>query len=273
MTAYLVALVLGLVEGLTEFLPISSTGHLVLASALLGQVDDKGKVFDVVIQSGAVLAIVLEYRERFAATVRGLWRPGPERAFAVNVAIAFVPLAALGLLFGKALKAALFNATSIAAAFIVGALVILWVERRAPDRAPRITDVDAMTPLDALKMGLAQAFALVPGMSRSGSTIIGGMLFGFSREAATRFSFFLAVPTLLIAGAYDLLKHRDLLTAADLGPWAVGLVTAFATAWLCVRWLLRYVSTHTFTPFAYYRLAFGAMILVTAERGWISWGG
>jgi undecaprenyl-diphosphatase len=248
MTAYLVALVLGLVEGLTEFLPISSTGHLVLASALLGQVDDKGKVFDVVIQSGAVLAIVLEYRERFAATVRGLWRPGPERAFAVNVAIAFVPLAALGLLFGKALKAALFNATSIAAAFIVGAL-------------------------DALKMGLAQAFALVPGMSRSGSTIIGGMLFGFSREAATRFSFFLAVPTLLIAGAYDLLKHRDLLTAADLGPWAVGLVTAFVTAWLCVRWLLRYVSTHTFTPFAYYRLAFGALILVTAERGWINWGG
>jgi undecaprenyl-diphosphatase len=267
------ALVLGLVEGVTEFLPVSSTGHLILASHLLGQTDDKGKLFDVVIQSGAVLAIVWEYRARFASTLLGLVRGGPARTFALNVAIAFLPLAVLGLAFGKALKAALFNPTAVASAFIVGALVILWAERRTAARVPRVDDVEAMTPLDALKMGLAQAVALVPGMSRSGSTIIGGMLFGFSRRAATEFSFFLAVPTLLVAGAYDVLKHRELLSASDLGPWSVGLVTAFLSAWLCVRWLLRYVSTHTFAPFAWYRIAFGALILVTAHFGWVRWSG
>lgn len=265
------ALILGIVEGLTEFLPISSTGHLILAGALLDFNDAKGKVFELAIQTGAMMAVVWEYRKRFASVLTGLSSDRAAQSFAFNVVIAFLPAAVMGLLFGKFIKANLFFAVPVALAFIVGAFVILWVESRP--RAVRVDSVDEMTWRDALKVGFAQCFALIPGTSRSGATIIGGMLFGLSRKAATEFSFFLAVPTLVAAGAYDLLKHRDLLTAADLPMFAVGLVSAYLSAYLCIRWLIRYVATHDFKPFAWYRLVFGAVILVTAYAGWVDWDG
>jgi undecaprenyl-diphosphatase len=264
------ALILGVVEGLTEFLPISSTGHLIIASQLLGFHDEKGKVFEIAIQTGAMLAVVWEYRERFAAALTGIGRDPVATRFVLNLIIAFIPAAVLGLAFGKLIKAHLFNAIAVALAFIVGGVIILWVERRKARRI-RIESVDDMTPLDALKVGIAQAFALIPGTSRSGATIIGGMLFGLSRKAATEFSFFLAVPTLIAAGAYDLLKHRDLFSLADLPVFGVGLIAAFLSAFVCVRWLIRYIATHDFTAFAWYRIVFGAVVLGTAYMGLVTW--
>jgi undecaprenyl-diphosphatase len=272
--ALLHALILGIVEGLTEFLPVSSTGHLILAASLLGTHDEKGKVFEVAIQSGAMLAIVWEYRRRFLDALTGLASRPPAQRFVRNLLIAFMPAALLGLVFGSLIKAHLFHAIPVALAFIVGGIVILWVERRPAAAAPaRVQSVDDMSALDALKVGIAQAFALIPGTSRSGATIIGGMLFGLSRRAATEFSFFLAVPTLLAAGAYDCWKHRDLLSAADLPVFGVGFVASFVSAFLCVRWLLRYIATHDFTLFAWYRIAFGLLILATAYGGWVNWSG
>jgi undecaprenyl-diphosphatase len=267
------AAILGVVEGLTEFLPISSTGHLIIASELLGFHDEKGKVFEIAIQTGAMLAIVWEYRSRFAQTLAGLASDRTAQRFVLNLLIAFVPAAILGLAFGKLIKQHLFHAVPVALAFIVGAFVILWVERRQRLRPAvvRVADVDDMTALDALKVGIAQSFALIPGTSRSGATIIGGMLFGLSRRAATEFSFFLAVPTLVAAGMYDLFRHRDLLSVADVPVFAVGLVTAFVSAFVCVRWLIRYIATHDFTIFAWYRIVFGAIVLVTAYTGLVTW--
>jgi undecaprenyl-diphosphatase len=264
------ALILGVVEGLTEFLPISSTGHLIIASQLLGFHDEKGKVFEIAIQTGAMLAVVWEYRERFAKALTGIGRDPVATRFVINLIVAFMPAAVLGLAFGKYIKAHLFNAIVVALAFIVGGVIILWVERRAPRRVA-VERVDDMTWKDALKVGVAQAFALVPGTSRSGATIIGGMLFGLSRKAATEFSFFLAVPTLIAAGLYDLLKHRDLLSAADLPVFGVGLIAAFVSAFVCVRWLIRYIATHDFTIFAWYRIVFGAIVLLTAYAGLVTW--
>jgi undecaprenyl-diphosphatase len=269
----LVALVLGIVEGLTEFLPISSTGHLIVAGSLLGYTGERAKVFEIVIQAGAILAVCWEFRRRLANVLAGLFSDPVAQRFAVNVAIAFVPAAVLGLAFGKAIKAVLFAPIPVALAFIAGALVILWVERRqqhAPG-AVRIDDVDAMRWTDALKVGLAQAFALIPGTSRSGATIIGGMLFGLSRKAATEFSFFLAIPTLFAACGYEIVKNRALLSSADLPAFGVGFAAAFVSAFLCVRWLIRYVSRNDFVPFAWYRIAFGAVILVTAYAGLVRW--
>ncbi len=263
------ALVLGIVEGLTEFLPISSTGHLILASDLLGVNDEKGKIFDIVIQTGAMLAVVWEYRHRFGGVLRGLATERKAQRFVANIAIAFVPAAVLGLAFGSAIKHALFKPVPVAVAFIVGAFVILWAERRV--HTVRVNDVDEMTWQDALKVGFAQAFALIPGTSRSGATIIGGLLFGLSRKAATEFSFFLAVPTLVAAGAYDLYKNRGLFAADDLGVFAVGLVASFVSAFLCIRWLLRYIVRHDFTIFAWYRIAFGVVVLFTAYTGLVDW--
>jgi undecaprenyl-diphosphatase len=268
-----VALLLGIVEGLTEFLPVSSTGHLIVAGSLLGYTGERAKVFEIAIQSGAMLAVVWEYRARFGHAIAGLASDPAARRFALNLAIAFVPAAALGFLFASAIQRALFAPVPVAIAFVAGALVILWAERRQrlrPDSV-RIDDVDAMTPLDALKVGIAQAFALIPGTSRSGATIIGGMLFGLSRRAATEFSFHLAVPTLVAAGAYSLWKSRDLLSAADLPAFGVGFVAAFVSAFVCIRWFVRYVSRHDFVPFAWYRIAFGLVILVTAWTGWVRW--
>ena len=266
------AAVMGIVEGLTEFLPISSTGHLILTGSLLGFSDDKSKVFEIAIQTGAILAVVIVYWSRLADAVSHVGDRPAARRFLLNVLIGFLPAAVIGLIAYKTIKAHLFNAPVVAGAFIVGALIILWVERRARLQV-RIAEVDDMTPLDALKVGFAQAFALIPGTSRSGATIIGGMLLGLSRKAATEFSFFLAIPTLIGAGAYSLWKERALLSANDLPLFLVGFGFSFVFAWLCVRWLLRYVSTHTFVPFAWYRIAFGVVVLATAWSGLVVWQG
>jgi undecaprenyl-diphosphatase len=303
------AAILGLVEGLTEFLPISSTGHLILAGSLLGFHGEKEKLFDVAIQTGAMFAVVWYFRVRIATVIAGLGSNPIARRFVLNVLIAFMPAAVLGLVFGKTIKAVLFKPVPVAIAFIVGAFVILWAEARqrrqlaaqlaisqeaskesvrqarqasrqagVPVEAvrpvvvgPRVQHVDDMTRLDALKLGLAQAFALIPGTSRSGATIIGGMLFGLSRQAATEFSFFLAMPTLIGAGAYDIYKYRDLLSMSDLPMFAIGMVVSFISALACVRWLLRYVATNDFVPFAYYRIVFGVLVLMTSYFGWVQW--
>src|SRR2546429_1837552 len=223
------ALILGVVEGLTEFLPISSTGHLILASDLLGANDERGKVFDIAIQTGAVLAVIWEYRARFFRVDPKLW---------LNLSVAFIPAAVLGLAFGAYIKAHLFSAVPVASAFIVGGLIILFVERKK--LSSRVDGTEAMSWPDALKVGIAQCFALIPGTSRSGATIIGGMLFGLSRRAATEFSFFLAVPTLVAAGGYDLLKNRSLLSAHDAPIFGAGLIVAFICAFAVIRWLIRY---------------------------------
>jgi undecaprenyl-diphosphatase len=269
----IVALLLGIVEGLTEFLPISSTGHLIVAGSLLGYTGEQAKVFEIVIQAGAILAVCWEFRARLLSVLAGLASDRRAQRFALNVIVAFIPAAVLGLAFSRFIKEALFAPVPVALAFIVGALVILWAERRQrarPDTV-RIDDVDDMRWTDALKVGLAQAFALIPGTSRSGATIIGGMLFGLSRRAATEFSFFLAIPTLLAACVYEAIKNRQLLAATDLPAFGVGFVAAFVSAFLCVRWLLRYVSHHDFTPFAWYRIAFGLVILATAYGGVVQW--
>ena len=260
MSELLKALVLGVVEGLTEFLPISSTGHLILAGDLL-DFDHPGRdVFYMVIQTGAMLAVLWEYRARFFRVDLLLWR---------NLIVAFIPAAVLGLAFGSLIKSYLFKPVPVALAFIIGGVVILLVDRG--NRVARVENARDMTWLDALKVGFAQCFALIPGTSRSGATIIGGMLFGLSRQAATEFSFFLAVPTLMAAGAYDSLKHRDLFAVQDLGMWAVGLVVSFVSAFLVIRWLIRYVATHDFRWFAWYRIAFGLVVLATAYFGWVDW--
>ncbi|MEP6656807.1 MAG: undecaprenyl-diphosphate phosphatase [Betaproteobacteria bacterium] len=267
------ALVLGVVEGLTEFLPVSSTGHLIVAGSLVGYTGDQAKVFEIVIQAGAILAVVWEYRTRIVSVLSGLASDRRSQRFALNVIVAFLPAAFLGLAFGKAIKAHLFAPIPVAAAFIVGALVILWVERRQArnGKSARIDRVDDMRWTDALKIGFAQCLALIPGTSRSGATIIGGMLFGLSRTAATEFSFFLAIPTLFAATGYELVKNRHLLSSADLPIFAAGFVAAFLSAFACVRWLIRYVSRHDFVPFAWYRIVFGVAILVTAWSGLVRW--
>jgi undecaprenyl-diphosphatase len=260
MTDLVNALILGVVEGLTEFLPISSTGHLILASDLLGATAEHWQVFNIVIQTGAMLAVVWEYRARFFKVDLNLYR---------NLVVAFIPAAVLGLLFSKVIKSYLFHAVPVALAFIIGGVIILVVERRTFQ--PRVESAQAMTWRDALKVGIAQCFALIPGTSRSGATIIGGMLFGLSRKAATEFSFFLAVPTLVAAGGYDFLKHRALFSAEQLAPLALGMVASFVSAFVVIRWLIRYVATHDFKPFAWYRIVFGALVLFTAYFGWIDW--
>jgi undecaprenyl-diphosphatase len=264
------AAVMGIVEGLTEFLPVSSTGHLILAGSLLGFSDAKSKVFDIAIQTGAIVAVIIVYWQRVRETIVGLGSDVRARRFAMNVAIGFFPAVVLGLLFGKAIKEHLFTPVVVASTFIIGGFVILWAERRT-QVATRVESVDDMTPLDALKVGLVQCLAMIPGTSRSGATIIGGMLLGLSRKAATDFSFFLAIPTLIGAGLYSLYKERALLSAADIPLFAVGLLFSFVAAWLCVRWLLRYISSHTFVPFAWYRIAFGIVVLITAYTGLVTW--
>ena len=254
------ALVLGIVEGLTEFLPVSSTGHLILAGSLLGFDHPSRDVFYIAIQTGAMLAVLWEYRARFLRVDLQLWR---------NLVVAFIPAALMGLAFGSIIKTYLFKPVPVALAFIIGGVIILLVDKK--ERTARVENTRAMTWLDALKVGFAQCLALIPGTSRSGATIIGGMLFGLSRQAATEFSFFLAVPTLMAAGAYDSLKHRDLFSMNDLGMWVVGLAAAFVSAFMVIRWLIRYVATHDFRWFAWYRIAFGIVVLLTAWLGWVSW--
>jgi undecaprenyl-diphosphatase len=273
-TALLIkVIIMGIVEGLTEFLPISSTGHLILAGSLLNFTGEKVKVFEIVIQAGAMLAVCCEYRHRIIDVIRNFSSDVAARRFVANLLVAFVPAVVLGLLFGKMIKAHLFAPVPVALAFIIGAFVILIVERRnrLNEDSLRIHSVDEMTMLDAFKVGCAQCFALIPGTSRSGASIIGAMAFGLSRQAATEFSFFLAIPTLFGATIYSLYKERALLSVADLPMFGVGALAAFISAFFCVRWLLRYISSHDFTIFVWYRIVFGVMILISAATGWVLW--
>ncbi len=272
---------MGVVEGLTEFLPISSTGHLILAGSLLNFTGDRVKVFEIAIQTGAMLAVVWEYRQRLTDTVTGITSQAKAQRFALNVLVAFLPAVVVGLLLGSTVKKHLFAPVPVALAFIVGGVLILWIEARhkrlygamdlAGDRRARVETVDDMTVADALKVGLLQCLALIPGTSRSGATIMGALVLGFSRKAATEFSFFLGIPTLVGAGAYSVWKQRDLLSTADVPMFAVGTVMAFFSALLCIRWLIRYVSSHDFTAFAWYRIVFGGIVLLTATTGWVTW--
>jgi undecaprenyl-diphosphatase len=265
-------IIMGIVEGLTEFLPISSTGHLILAGSLLNFTGDKVKVFEIVIQAGAMLAVCWEYRMKIARVIIDFRSDVAARRFVVNLIAAFLPAVVLGLAFGKAIKAHLFKPVPVALAFIVGAVIIIVVERRNRRTLfTRVDSVEDMSLLDALKVGFAQCFALIPGTSRSGATIIGAMAFGLSRRAATEFSFFLAIPTLFGATVYSLYKERALLSAADLPMFGLGAFAAFVSAFFCVRWLLRYISSHDFIVFAWYRIVFGLLVLVTALTGWVTW--
>ena len=270
------AALMGIVEGLTEFLPISSTGHLILANAMMGFSEvtgtEKAKVFEIAIQTGAIFAVILVYMQRLKDTVRGLGSDPKAQRFALNVVIGFLPAVVMGLLVGKVIKEHLFTPTVVATTFIIGGFFIMLAEKlTARYQTSRVESMDDMTPLDALKVGLVQCLALVPGTSRSGATIIGGMLMGLSRKTATDYSFFLGIPTLVGAGVYSLYKEWDIMSVADLPSFMTGLVFAFLSAWVCVRWLIRYVSSHTFIPFAWYRIAFGILILVTAHMGWVTW--
>ena len=266
-------IIMGIVEGLTEFLPISSTGHLILAGSLLNFTGEKVKLFEIVIQAGAMLAVCWEYRRRIIDVIRNFSSDVAARRFVANLLVAFLPAVVLGLLFGKFIKAHLFAPVPVALAFIIGAFVILIVERRnrLNEDSLRIHSVDEMTMLDAFKVGCAQCFALIPGTSRSGASIIGGMVFGLSRQAATEFSFFLAIPTLFGATIYSLYKERALLSVADLPMFGVGALAAFISAFFCVRWLLRYISSHDFMIFVWYRIVFGVLILISAATGWVVW--
>jgi undecaprenyl-diphosphatase len=262
------ALILGIVEGLTEFLPISSTGHLILMGDLLDFNDDKAKVFTVAIQLGAILAVCWEYRARLTAIVTSIGSKESNR-FLLNLLIAFLPAAILGFLFIKTIKSYLFHPLPVAMALIIGGILILWAERR--DHIVDVKQVEDMDWKHALKIGCAQCLALIPGTSRSGATIIGGLFFGLSRKAAAEFSFFLAIPIMFAATFYDVYKSRDLLQMEDLSMFAVGFMASFVSAWLAIRGLLRYISHHDFALFAWYRIGFGIMILITAYTGLIAW--
>ncbi|MDO1510592.1 MULTISPECIES: undecaprenyl-diphosphate phosphatase [unclassified Neisseria] len=264
------ALILGIIEGLTEFLPISSTGHLIVVGDLLN-FKSNGKVFEIAIQLGAVLAVIFEYRQRFTHVITHLGKDKAVNRFVVNLAVAFIPAAVVGLIFSKQIKVFLFNPITVAAALVLGGFIILWVERRQSKTTPKVTNVDDMRMRDALVVGLAQICALVPGTSRSGSTIMGGMLWGLERKVATEFSFFLAVPVMIAATTYDVLKHYKLFTMQDIGLIVVGFVSAFVAGLLAVKALLKFVASKNYVPFAYYRIVFGGLILLTWIMGWVDW--
>jgi undecaprenyl-diphosphatase len=264
------AFILGIIEGLTEFLPVSSTGHLILAGQLLNFNDEKGKVFEIAIQFAAILAVVWEYRARLGHALVSIRAEPASQRLATNLIVAFLPAAVLGFLFIKQIKFYLFNPIVVASALIIGGVLILWAERRT--HVVRAETVDEMTWRDALKVGFAQALAMIPGTSRSGATIIGGLFFGLSRKTAAEFSFFLAIPTMFAATLYDVYKNRALFSADDIGLFAVGGAASFISALLAVRGLIRFISRHDFTVFAWYRIVFGVLVLLTAYTGWVDWG-
>lgn len=263
------ALILGVVEGLTEFLPISSTGHLIIVGSLLDYTNEQSKVFKIVIQLGAILAVCWDFRERIAKVAGGIANDPLQQRFVGLLLIGFLPAAVLGLLFHGAIKAYLFNPITVAFALIVGGILILFIEKRAYH--PHVEGVDQLRWHDALKVGFAQSLAMFPGVSRSGATIMGGMVFGLSRKTATEFSFFLAIPTMFAATIYDVAKNWQLLHIADLPIFAVGFIASFIAAMLTVKALLRYVGSHNFTAFAWYRIAFGIVVLATSHFGWVQW--
>lgn len=261
---------MGIVEGLTEFLPISSTGHLILAGELMNYLDkEKRDVFEVFIQMGAMLAVVWEYRQKIGNTLANAIHAGPERRLMINVIIAFIPAALIGFLLNDLIKAFLFNPAAVATAFIVGGFIILWAEKR--EHAITVATADDLSYMDALKVGLFQCCALIPGTSRSGATIIGGLLSGLSRKAATEFSFFLAIPTLSAASLYSLFKVRHALDMHDMGLFALGFFAAMISAFVAVRGLLKFIANHTFVVFAWYRIVFGIIVLITAYSGKVGW--
>jgi len=256
------ALILGIVEGLTEFLPVSSTGHLIVVSDLLGQNDEKGKIFDIVIQLGAILAVCWEFRTRIVRAFRGFRTDPVQHRFAINLFVAFLPAAIVGLLFQNYIKKYLFNPTSVAIALIVGALVIFAVERWYRGIiATRVNTVYEMTTFDALVVGIAQCFSLIPGTSRSAATIMGGMLRGLSREAATEFSFFLAIPIMAGAFVVDAVKNRHELMSvkAEIPLIAVGFVVSFVVALAVIRAMLAILTKRGLAPFGWFRIAVGAV--------------
>jgi undecaprenyl-diphosphatase len=275
------ALIMGIVEGLTEFLPISSTGHLILAGHLLQFNDERGKAFEVIIQLGAILAVCWEFRQKIVNVISGLGRRPLSNRFAMNVIVASIPAITLALIFGKFIKAHLFAPIPVAMAFIIGGFIILWAEHleKAKQSSRKVVlqsieHVEDLSMKDAIKVGFAQCAALIPGTSRSGATIIGGMLLGLPRQVATEFSFFLAIPVIAGATVYELYKLRHdtgLLDMAGFGPvLAVGFISAFISAFFCVKWLIGYVSHHNFKPFAWYRIAFGLLVILTSSFGWIN---
>jgi undecaprenyl-diphosphatase len=263
------AALLGIIEGLTEFLPVSSTGHLIIFGDLLGYNDETSKVFKIVIQLAAILAVCWDYRARIERVATGLKSDPVQRRFVGHLLVAFLPAAVLGVLFHGTIKTYLFNPLTVAGALIAGGLVILYIEKRAYH--PRLQSVEEMDWKVALKVGFAQAAAMFPGVSRAGATIMGGVIFGLSRKAATEFSFFLAIPTMLAATAYDLYKNWALLDMGDLPVFAVGFVASFLSAMVAVKAFLGFVSNHTFVGFAWYRIVFGLVVLVTAYTGWVDW--
>jgi undecaprenyl-diphosphatase len=263
------ALILGIVEGVTEFLPISSTGHLILTGALLGLEGESVDRLLIVIQGAAILAVCWEYRARLWNTARGIGTEEKARRFFLNLLIAFLPLAILGLALEDPIESVLFAPVPVAIALVIGGVLILWAEKRK--HVERLPEVDDLSPLDALKLGFFQALALIPGTSRAAATIIGGLLLGMSRRAATEFSFFVAIPVLLAATVYELWQGWDSLSAADTEALAIGSVVAFVSALVSIRLLLRFVSRHSFAVFAWYRIVFGAVILGTWAAGWVEW--
>ena len=263
------AVLLGIVEGLTEFLPISSTGHQIIVADRIGFKGERFEAFNIIIQLGAILAVVWEYRRKIADVVVGLPRQRSAQSFTLNLLVAFLPAAVIGVIFSDLIKAFLFNPITVATALVMGGFVMLWAEKRP--HAVQAETVDDMRWTHALKVGCAQCLALIPGTSRSASTIIGGLLFGLSRKAATEFSFFLAMPTMVGAAVYSGYKYRDLFQPADLPVFALGFVVSFVFAMLAVRALLRFIGNHSYAAFAWYRIAFGLLILATWQFDWIDW--
>lgn len=268
-TANASAIILGVVEGLTEFLPVSSTGHQIIVADLLNFGGERAMAFNIIIQLGAILAVVWAFRRKIFTTVGGLRTQPASRRFTANLVIAFLPAVVLGVLFADKIHEYLFNPITVAVALIVGGCVMLWGEKR--NHTVRVEEVDEMRWSDALKIGFAQCLAMIPGTSRSGSTIIGGLLFGMSRTAATEFSFFLAMPTMVGAAVYSGYKYRHLFVVADLPVFALGFVVSFVFAMIAVRGLLKFIASHSYAVFAYYRIAFGLLILMTWHFHWVDW--
>lgn len=270
---WLVVILLGIVEGLTEFLPISSTGHLIVADTFLGFKEllgvngkEQADLFEVFIQLGAILAVAVVYREKLTgALTRSLTQAGEDRRLLLHLIVGFIPVAVVGFLFHKKIQALLFNPTTVAIAFIVGGVLILIIERLPLSQ--RVESTGAMTLGQSFAVGCAQLLSLVPGMSRSACTIMGGMCSGLNRQTATEFSFLLSFPVMLAASAYSMLKKIQLLDASFLGYLALGFVVSFVVALVVIRWLIRYVQTHDFSPFAGYRILFGILLLVLASNG------
>ena len=263
------ALILGVVEGLTEFLPISSTGHQIIVADLLDFGGERAMAFNIIIQLGAILAVVWEFRRKILDVVTGLPTQRNAQRFTVKLLIAFLPAVVLGVIFADLIHHYLFNPITVATALVLGGIVMLWAERRQHE--VHAETVDEITWKDALKVGFAQCLAMIPGTSRSGSTIIGGLLFGLSRKTATEFSFFLAMPTMVGAAVYSGYKYRDLFQPADLPVFALGFVTSFIFAMIAVKGLLKFIASHSYAAFAWYRIAFGLLILATWQFGWIDW--